>query len=109
VLDVCYTTEQYVKKLNDQIYEAYLRHKPFEDFYTNLTIASPELKEEFMCNLFLVVLSQYSPHELHISVVIEYAKTYFKKFNISTVDSDKFFQDMFSQKHSFQHRLSKIL
>ncbi|MEI8253181.1 MAG: hypothetical protein WCG25_05565 [bacterium] len=109
VFDVCYTTQQYVKRLNDQVYEAYLRHKPFQDFYTNLTISSPELKEEFMCNLFLVVLSQYSPHEVHISEVIDYAKTYFNKFNIPTADSDKFFQNIFSNKDTFMEKFFKIL
>lgn len=109
VLDVCYTTEQYSKTLNDKIYEAYLRHKPFEDFYTNLTISSPELQNEFMTNLFLVMLSQYSPYENHISEVITYAKKYFATFNIPTEDSEKFFKNIFSRQIGFVERFSKIL
>ena len=108
VLDMCYTTEQYIKRLNDQVYEAYLRHKPFEDFYSNLTISSPELQQEFMCNLFLVELSQYFPNEVHVSEVIEYSKAYFAKFNLPKETIEAFFQDIISPQGGFMNKFLKI-
>lgn len=109
VVDVCYTTEQYIKRLNDQIYDAYLRHKPFWDFYTNLTISTPELQKEFMSDLLLVVLAQFPPQEVHISEIIEYARQYFWKFNIPAENIEDFIKDSFFSKDTAQERFSKIL